>query len=114
MMISNKIKFFGFYFYNCDYDKKNHKFNILFIGNKSADGGFILSEFISRYDIEENINYSYHAINLKMLHEILNDIFYKIKNCKNKFILMCEDDIDIDKMTNILDKWKKDIIIINR
>jgi hypothetical protein len=114
MIISNKIKFFGFYFYDCDYDKKNHKFNILLAGSKSADEGFILSQFTSRADIEENTNYAYHAINLKMLHEILDEIFNKIKNPKNKFILMCEDDIDMDKMTNILDKWRNDIIILNR
>jgi hypothetical protein len=114
MIISNKIKFFGFYFYNSDYNKKNHKFNILLIGNKSMDGSFILSKFVSRYDIEDNINYSYHAIDLKMLHEILNEIFSKIKNPKNKFILMCEDDIDMDQMTNILDKWRNNIIISNK
>jgi hypothetical protein len=118
MLLSNKINFFGIYFYCSDLNLENEnpkfKYNILLIGNK-YDNGYIMTQFITEYeDRIESINYSYNASSIKELKDILNRICCKIYNPKNKFILMCEDDIDYHKMENILEKWKNDIIIINK
>jgi hypothetical protein len=120
MLISDKIKFFGIYFYCSDLNFKNKnpnpefKYNVLLIGNK-YDNGYIMTQFITEYENRiENINYSYDASSAKELQVILNEICSQIQNPKNKFVLLCEDNIDYDKMENILEKWKNDIIIINR
>jgi hypothetical protein len=120
MLISDKIKFFGIYFYCSDLNFKNEnpnpefKYNVLLIGNK-YDNGYIMTQFITEYENRiENINYSYDASSAKELQVILNEICSQIQNPKNKFVLLCEDNIDYDKMENILEKWKNDIIIINR
>jgi hypothetical protein len=120
MLISDKIKFFSIYFYCSDLNFKNKnpnpefKYNILLIGNK-YDNGYIMTQFITEYENRiDNINYSYDASSAKDLQVTLNEIFSQIQNPKNKFILLCEDNIDYDKMQNILEKWKNDIIIINR
>jgi ribosomal protein L7Ae-like RNA K-turn-binding protein len=74
-----------------------------------------MTQFITEYENRiDNINYSYDASSAKDLQVTLNEIFSQIQNPKNKFILLCEDNIDYDKMQNILEKWKNDIIIINR
>jgi hypothetical protein len=120
MLISDKIKFFGIYFYCSDLNFKNEnpnpefKYNVLLIGNK-YDNGYIMTQFITEHENRiENINYSYDASSVKELQVILNEICSQIQNPKNKFVLLCEDNIDYDKMENILEKWKNDIIIINR
>jgi hypothetical protein len=120
MLISDKIKFFSIYFYCSDLNFKNKnpnpefKYNILLIGNK-YDNGYIMTQFITEYENRiDNINYSYDASSAKDLQVTLNEIFSQIQNPKNKFILLCEDNIDYDKIQNILEKWKNDIIIINR
>ena len=120
MLISDKIKFFGIYFYCSDLNFKNEnpnpefKYNVLLIGNK-YDNGYIMTQFITEYENRiENINYSYDASSVKDLQVILNEICSQIQNPKNKFVLLCEDNIDYEKMENILEKWKNDIIIINK
>lgn len=114
MIISEKVKFFGFYFYDCYYNNKKHKFNILLIGSKNLNDTFILSEFISRIDTEEHINYSYNISDLSQLHETLKEITNKIENPKNKFILISESDISMDKMIDVLEEWKNNIILSNK
>jgi hypothetical protein len=62
----------------------------------------------------ESVNYSYTGKDVKEANKIIKEIASQIKSNKNKFILTSEDEVSYDSMTNILEKWKQDIIIINK
>lgn len=119
-MINNKTKFFGIYLFKSLFETnlQNEEtfYNVLIIGNKVDNQDYLITYFITSYEnLEvENANYSYSAKNEKEANKIINEIISKIKNYKNKFILISEDEVNYNDMTNILEKWKQDIIIINK
>jgi hypothetical protein len=119
-MINNKTKFFGIYLFKCLFENdskgKELYYNILIIGNKVDNKDYLITYFITGYeDTEmESVNYSYTAKDEKEANKIIKEIASQIKSNKNKFILISEDEVSYDSMTNILEKWKQDIIIINK
>lgn len=114
-MIKDATTFFAMYYYDAYYKEGQNKFNILIIGSKHI-AGYTINQFVSKTDEKEEkmLNYAYDAYDLKDLKNILSDITSRIKKPKHKFILTTEDEIDMDKMSDILENWKKDIIIINK
>ena len=119
-MINNKTKFFGIYLFKCSFENdlkdKELYYNILIIGNKVDNKDYIITYFITGCEDTkmESVNYSYTAKDEKEANKIIKEIVSQIKSNKNKFILISEDEVSYDSMTNILEKWKQDIIIINK
>ena len=114
MMIKDATTFLAMYYYDAYYRQGQNKFNILIICSKHI-AGYSINQFVSKTNEKEEkmLNYAYDAFDLNDLNNILLDITSRINEPKNKFILMTEDEMDMDKMSDILEKWKKDIIIIN-